>query len=165
MSVLVTFFLVIMTLYRPFLSVLLAAFFALTSASSASALTSQEESNKETVLAFYEAAINKKDADAAVRFIGSRYIQHNPRAQDGIDGLKAFINGYLKKVNPQLKAEVKRVVVQDDLVVLHVRSEPEPGALGTAIIEIFRLENGKIVEHWDVMQPIPEKMAHGNSMF
>ncbi|CAN7413957.1 nuclear transport factor 2 family protein [Acidovorax sp. LjRoot194] len=154
-----------MTLYRPFLSVLLAAFFALTSASSASALTSQEESNKETVLAFYEAAINKKDADAAVRFIGSRYIQHNPRAQDGIDGLKAFINGYLKKVNPQLKAEVKRVVVQDDLVVLHVRSEPEPGALGTAIIEIFRLENGKIVEHWDVMQPIPEKMAHGNSMF
>jgi len=154
-----------MTSFRSIFSVWLAAFITLAVASNAHALTPQEESNKETVLAFYEAAINKKDVDVALSFIGPRYIQHNPRAQDGIEGLKSFINGYLKKANPQLKAVVKRVVVQGDLVVLHVRSESEPGAIGTAIVDIFRLENGKIVEHWDVMQAIPEKMAHGNAMF
>lgn len=63
------------------------------------------------------------------------------------------------------KAAVKRVIVEGDLGVLRVKSEPTPGALGTAIVDIFRLENGKIVEHWDVMQPVPEKMAHGNGMF
>ena len=139
----------------------LAGFFCLC----AHALTAQEQANKDTVLAFYEAAINRKDVDAALTFIGPRYIQHNPRAEDGIGGLKGFIGGYLKKANPGLKAIVKRVVVEGDLVVLHVKSEPEPGALGTAIVDIFRLENGKIVEHWDVMQPVPEKMPHANTMF
>ena len=131
----------------------------------AHALTPQEQANKDTVLAFYEAAINQKDVDAAVAFIGPKYIQHNPRAEDGIGGLKGFIAGYLKKANPGLKATVKRVVVEGDLVVLHVKSEPEPGALGSAVVDIFRLENGKIVEHWDVMQPVPDKMPHGNGMF
>ena len=142
------------------LTVLLALAFG-----SAHALTAQEESNKAVVLAFYEAAINQKDFDAAVAYIGPRYIQHNPRAADGIEGLKGFIEGYLKKANPALKSAIQRVVVQGDLVVLHVKSEPVPGALGTAIVDIFRVENGKIVEHWDVMQPVPEKMAHGNTMF
>ena len=131
----------------------------------AHALTAQEQSNKELVLAFYEAAINQKDVDAAVAYIGPKYTQHNPRSPDGAEGLKGFINGYLKQANPALKANIKRVVVQGDLVVLHVHSVPTPGALGSAIVDIFRVENGKIVEHWDVMQPVPEKMAHGNTMF
>lgn len=66
---------------------------------------------------------------------------------------------------PWLAVTVKRVIVQDDLVVLHVHSLPEPGVLGTAIVDIFRVENGKIVVHWDVMQPVPDKMSHGNGMF
>ncbi|HEU4459756.1 MAG TPA: nuclear transport factor 2 family protein [Methylibium sp.] len=131
----------------------------------AHALTAQEQANKDVVLAFYEAAINQKDIDAAVAHIGPKYIQHNPRAADGVEGLKSFIGGYLKKANPQLKASIKRVIVQGDLVVLHVHSVPEPGALGTALVDIFRLENGKIVEHWDVQQPVPEKLPHGNTMF
>ena len=131
----------------------------------AQALTAQEQANKDLVLAFYDAAINQKDVDAAVTYIGPKYIQHNPRSADGVEGLKGFIGGYLKKANPGLKAVVKRVVVQGDLVVLHVHSLPEPGALGTAIVDIFRVENGKIVEHWDVMQPVPDKLAHGNTMF
>lgn len=131
----------------------------------AHALTAQEESNKVVVLAFYEAAINQKDIDAALAFVGPRYIQHNPRSPDGVEGLKSFIGGYLKKANPALKAVVKRVIVEGDLVMLHVRSESEPAAAATAIVDIFRVENGKIVEHWDVMQPVPDKMPHGNSMF
>ena len=131
----------------------------------AQALTPQEQANKATVLAFYEAAINQKDAAAALAFIGPKYIQHNPRSPDGAEGLKGFIEGYLKKANPALKATVKRVVVEGDLVVLHVQSIPAPGALGSAIVDIFRVENGKIVEHWDVMQPVPEQQAHTNTMF
>lgn len=117
------------------------------------------------MLAFYKAAIDKKDVDAAVAFIGPRYIQHNPRAADGAEGLKRFIGGQLRQANPNLRGEIKRVIVQADFVVLHVHSPPEPGALGTAIVDIFRVENGKIVEHWDVMQPVPEKLAHDNGMF
>jgi predicted SnoaL-like aldol condensation-catalyzing enzyme len=142
----------------------LAALFTFTSLG-AQALSPQEQANKAVVLDFYEAAINKKDVEAALAHLGPRYIQHNPRAQDGADGLRAFIEGYLKKVVPRLKASIQRVIVEGDMVVLHVKSEPEPGAPVTAIVDIFRLENGKIVEHWDVMQPVPDKMAHGNGMF
>ena len=96
--------------------------------------------------------------------VGPKYIQHNPRAPDGVEGLKSFL-GYLKSSSPQGKGQIKRVIVQGDLVVLHVHSVPTPGALGMAIIDIFRVENGKVVEHWDVMQPVPEKAAHNNGMF
>ena len=153
-----------MASFRSIFTALVALFAALAYAP-AHALTQQEESNKAAVLAFYEAAINQKDVEAALSYIGPKYIQHNPRAQDGIEGLKGFIGGYLKKANPGLKASIQRVIVEGDLVVLHVKSVPEPGALGTAIVDIFRLENGKIVEHWDVMQPVPDKMPHGNTMF
>ena len=133
-------------------------------AQAALALTPQEQSNKDVVLAFYEVAINQKDADAAVALVGPKYIQHNPRAPDGVEGLKGFL-GYLKSSSPQGKGQIKRVIVQGDLVVLHVHSVPTPGALGMAIVDIFRVENGKVVEHWDVMQPVPEKAAHDNGMF
>ena len=151
--------------FRPALRALLLATSAAVFCTGALALSPQEQANKDVVLAFYETAINKKDADAAAAFIGPKYIQHNPRAADGVEALKGFINGYLKKANPALKATVRRVVVQDDLVVLHVQSLAQPGGPETAIVDIFRVENGKIVEHWDVMQQVPEQMAHGNTMF
>lgn len=147
------------------LRALLLAVIASLGCSAAFALSPQEQANKDVVLAFYEAAINRKDVEAAVAFIGPKYIQHNPRSPDGVEGLKGFINGYLKRANPALKATVRRVVVQDDLVVLHVQSVAQPGGPETAIVDIFRVEGGKIVEHWDVMQPVPDQMAHGNTMF
>ena len=122
------------------------------------------EANKKTVLAFYDAALVKLDADAAVAFIGPKYIQHNPTAPDGIEGLKGFIK-FLKEKYPQRKGEIKRVIAEGDLVVLHVHSKSTPEDRGNAIMDIFRLENGKIVEHWDVMQPVPEKAANPNTMF
>ena len=120
--------------------------------------------NKKAVVEFYEKAINDKDFDAASKYLGSRYIQHNPVAADGAEGLKGFI-GFLKSKFPQSKSEIKRVIAEGDLVVLHVHAVREPGTRGRAIIDIFRLENGKIVEHWDVAQDVPEKAANNNGMF
>jgi predicted SnoaL-like aldol condensation-catalyzing enzyme len=120
--------------------------------------------NKKAVVEFYEKAINDKDFEAASKYLGSRYIQHNPVAADGAEGLKGFI-GFLKSKFPNSKSEIKRVIAEGDYVVLHVHAVREPGTRGRAIIDIFRLENGKIVEHWDVAQDVPEKAANPNGMF
>ena len=122
------------------------------------------ETNKKNVVAFYEKAINDKDFEAASKYLGPRYIQHNPSAPDGAEGLKGFI-GFLKSKFPDSRSEIKRVFAEGDYVILHVHAVREPGTRGRAIVDIFRLENGKIVEHWDVAQDIPEKAANGNGMF
>jgi predicted SnoaL-like aldol condensation-catalyzing enzyme len=122
------------------------------------------EANKKTVLEFYEAGLNKKDFDAASKYFGPKYIQHNPGAPDGIEGFKTFVN-FLKEKFPQSHSEIRRVFADGDHVILHVHAVREPGTRGRAIVDIFRLENGKIVEHWDVAQDIPEKMPHNNGMF
>jgi len=122
------------------------------------------EANKKIVVDFYEKGLNQKDFDDAAKHFGPRYIQHNPGAPDGIEGFKAFI-AMRKEKFPNARGEIKRVFAEGDYVILHVHSMREPGERGTAIVDIFRLENGKIVEHWDVVQPIPEKPANDNGMF
>jgi predicted SnoaL-like aldol condensation-catalyzing enzyme len=124
----------------------------------------QPEINKKNVLAFYELALNKKDFDAAAKYLGPRYIQHNPGAADGIDGLKAFIQ-FLHDKFPNSHSEIVRAFADGDYVILHVHAIREPGTRGLAIVDIFRLEDGKIVEHWDVRQDVPEKAANSNTMF
>ena len=126
--------------------------------------TAQEEVNKKVVLDLYEKGINQKDFEAAAKNLGPHYVQHNPRAADGADGFKAFIE-FLKAKMPNYHSEIKRVFADGDYVILHVHNVPEPGARGAAIIDIFRLENGKVVEHWDVRQDVPEKAANDNTMF
>ena len=124
----------------------------------------QQEANKRAVLDFYEKGLNQKDfASAAVHF-GPRYVQHNPVAADGIEGFRAFVS-FLKERFPNSRSEIKKVFADGDFVILHVHAVREPGSAGSAIVDIFKLEGGKIVEHWDVNQPIPEKMAHANGMF
>jgi len=122
------------------------------------------EQNKKVVVGFYEKVINQKDFEAASKHIGPRYTQHNPVAADGPEGLKAFL-GCLREKFPNAKSEIKRVFADGDYVILHVHSVREPGARGSAIVDIFKLDNGKVVEHWDVIQPIPEKAANSNGMF
>jgi predicted SnoaL-like aldol condensation-catalyzing enzyme len=122
------------------------------------------EANKKAVLEFYDKALNQKDFTAAAPYFGPRYIQHNPGAPDGIEGFKAFI-AQRKEKFPGARSEIKRAFAEGDYVILHVHSVREPGERGVAIVDIFRLENGKIVEHWDVVQPIPEKTANSNGMF
>ncbi|APG13859.1 putative SnoaL-like aldol condensation-catalyzing enzyme [Bradyrhizobium elkanii] len=131
---------------------------------SALAASAQEEANRAAVLTFYEKGLNQKDADAALAYVGNRYVQHNPNAPDGPDGFRKFI-GFLREKFPNSHSEIKRSFVDGDFVILHVHSVREPGSRGRAIVDIFKLENGKIVEHWDVVQDIPENPANNNTMF
>jgi len=146
-------------------AVLLAAALTLVAGgASAQTGTPQEEANRAAVLAFYEKGLNQKDADAALQYVGKRYVQHNPNAADGPEGFRKFIT-FLKEKAPQSHSEIKRSFVDGDTVVLHVHAVREPGTRGNAIVDIFKLEGGKIVEHWDVVQPIPEAAANPNGMF
>lgn len=125
---------------------------------------SQAQANRQVVLKFYEAGLNRKDADAALKYVGNRYVQHNPNAADGPEGFRQFI-AFLRDKYPNSHSEIVKSFVDGDHVILHVHAVREPGTRGNAIIDIFKLENGKIVEHWDVTQAIPEKTASGNPMF
>ncbi len=127
------------------------------------ALTIQEK-NKETVQNFYELALNQKNFAAASQYLGTRYTQHNPLAADGPEGLKNFLN-YLREKYPDAHSTIKRIFAEGDYVILHVHSVKEPGTRGSAIFDLFKLENGKIIEHWDAIQDVPEHSANANGMF
>jgi predicted SnoaL-like aldol condensation-catalyzing enzyme len=122
------------------------------------------EANKRTVLAFYDAALSRSDFDEAAVHFGPQYIQHNPMIKDGIDGFRLFLKD-LKTQFPDLRSEIKRIFADGDFVILHAHARRKPDELGLAIVDIFRLDHGKIVEHWDVRQPLTEASANPNGMF
>ena len=122
------------------------------------------EANKRTVLAFYDAALNRLSVDDAMAYFGPRFIQHNPRSKDGVEGVRALFQD-LKRQFPGVRADVKRVFADGDFVILHVHIKLQPEDLGLAVVDMFRVEHRKIVEHWDVRQPIPESAAITNGMF
>jgi predicted SnoaL-like aldol condensation-catalyzing enzyme len=124
----------------------------------------QLETNKQTVINFYNQVVNEKNFENAEKYLGSKYIQHNPIAADGAEGLKGYIQ-WLQQNFPTAHAEIKKVFADNNYVILHVHFVLEPETRGAAIMDILRLENGKIVEHWDVIQDIPEKPANPNGMF
>ena len=141
------------------------AFILLVAMPSARAASPEElEANKKTVRAFEDAALNQKDFGAASKYLGPRYTQHNPTAPDGPDGLKAYI-AFLKEKFPNNHSEIKHIFADGDYVIVHDHAVREPGMRGNAIVNIYKLENGKVVEHWDVIQPVPEKAANDNGMF
>ena len=126
--------------------------------------TTQEE-NKQIVSAFYELAFNQhKPAEAARKYIAPPYTQHNPTVADGLKGFNQFAGAFLK-TNPNLKVAIFKTLADGELVVLHVHIKMNESDRGIAVAEFFRLKDKKIVEHWDVMQPVPEKTASGNPMF
>jgi predicted SnoaL-like aldol condensation-catalyzing enzyme len=126
--------------------------------------SAQEQANKKAVIAFYDAALNRLDYGAAAQFLGDGYKQHNPTAADGKEGLKAFL-AFLKTNFPQTHSEITQSFADGDYVILRVHAVRTPGTLGNAIVDIFRLDKGKVVEHWDSVQPIPDKSANTNTMF
>ncbi len=126
-------------------------------------MSSQAERNKAIVLDFYDKGLNQKDFAAASKYLGT-YIQHNPTAEDGPEGFRKFLE-FLKTTYPQSHSEITQVFVDGDFVILHVHAVREPGTRGNAIVDIFRLKDGKIEEHWDVVQPIPETSKNKNGMF
>jgi len=124
----------------------------------------RQEDNKKIVMEFYDKAINQKDFEAASKYLGQVYIQHNQNAADGYEGLKGFIR-HLRDKFPDAHSEIKRVFTDGDYVILQVHAIRVPGTRGVAIVDIFRLSDGKIVEHWDVHEDILEKSANANGMF
>jgi len=98
------------------------------------------ERNKKNVVEFYNAALNEKDFEKAAKYIGATYIQHNPTAPDGPEGLKGFIN-FLREKFPNNKSEIKRVFAEGNYVIVHVHAVREPGTRGNAIIDIYRMDD------------------------
>ena len=120
------------------------------------------EANKQAVRGFYELAFNEKQPEQAVeRYLGSRYIQHNPQAPDGAEAFIGFVKAF-----PEASVDIRRIVAEDDIVVTHslLRFSADDER-GTVAADLFRLEGGKIVEHWDVLQPFPEESANDHPMF
>jgi predicted SnoaL-like aldol condensation-catalyzing enzyme len=131
----------------------------------ASSFASVQESNKKAVTEFYELAFNKhKPTEAAKKYFGDKYIQHNPHVPNGAAAFYHYFEGFFKK-NPKSHVKIYRAIAEGDLVVLHLHSKIDEKDLGRAVVDIFRLEDGKIVEHFDVVQSVPEKTPNGNTMF
>lgn len=120
--------------------------------------------NKEVVVNLFNEFFVGKDVTAVDRYMGPVYIQHNPMAPDGTDALKGFFQGFWKNF-PNPVYSLKRVIAEVDLVAIHYHFKMNEDDRGFAVVDIFRLENGKIVEHWDVVQKVPEKSANQNTMF
>jgi predicted SnoaL-like aldol condensation-catalyzing enzyme len=124
----------------------------------------EEERNRAFVVDFYERVFNKHDLKAAEDIIAENYIQHNPHFPTGRAAFIEILTMRFKQ-NPEAHARIVRSAVDGDLVYLHTHSLAQPGDRGRAIVNIFRVADGKIIEHWDVVEPVPEKAENDNTMF
>ena len=122
------------------------------------------EANKANAIAFYKTAYEGNPAKAVELYVGGEYIQHNP---DVADGKQGFIDYFerMQREYPEKSIEFVRCIAEGDLVALHTH-QTWPGNDEYVTMDFLRFdENGKIVEHWDAIQQIPDKAAHDNGMY
>jgi predicted SnoaL-like aldol condensation-catalyzing enzyme len=124
----------------------------------------QEKANLRLVERVYEEVLGPIDAGAVDALFDPGYIQHNPTAATGAQGLKELLERAKLKY-PNAEHRVKRMLVDGDLVAAHVHVIFQPGDAGLAVVDIFRIANGRIAEHWDVMQPISADTKNNNGRF
>ncbi len=124
----------------------------------------REDRNLALVLKFSEAVYNRRDFALAKTMLADDFIQHNPKIPTGRRG---FIDSYSAVVahHPGLHSQILRSAADHDLVWTHVHVTDASGTYHMALINIFRIAAGKIVEHWDVIQPVPDNAANTNTMF
>lgn len=159
---------------KPLFSILLSAIVLTACAQSPQALHAQptaharaistEEANRALVLAFYDRFFNRHETVEAAKVVADNYRQHNPEVPDGKAPFVEYFTGFFKE-NPQSRARVVRSATDGDLVWLHVHSTNGQADAGQAVVDIFRVKDGKIVEHWDVIQSVPDNSANQNTMF
>ena len=124
------------------------------------------ETNKDIAVAFFKKALFEGRVEDAFRlYAGAPYRQHNPLIEDGMEGVKKFV-AWVMANHSDARCEIKRVFADGDHVILHSHWHGlSDNPRGEAVVDIFRLEDAKAVEHWDVIQPIPETSANANTMF
>ncbi|MGY1498816.1 nuclear transport factor 2 family protein [Streptomyces sp. QTS52] len=120
--------------------------------------------NKKLVTKAFDRLIVAKDLSALDTYWGTEYHQHNPSIADGVAGAREGLGGYFRAF-PELAVSRKRVVAEGDLVAVHSHYVNAPGERGQAVVDLFRVRGGKIVEHWDVLQDVPATSANDNTMF
>lgn len=119
------------------------------------------ENNKRTVVEFYERAFNGKQPEQAVEnYVGAQYLQHNLQAPDGPEAFIGFVKAF-----PEGSVDIRRVFADGDIVVTHSLLKFTPDDQGSVAADFFRLEDGKIVEHWDVLQLFPQESANPHPIF
>jgi predicted SnoaL-like aldol condensation-catalyzing enzyme len=122
------------------------------------------ESNRLIVEVFADIFYRQKNVKKAFEdFVSDNYIQHNPSILDGREAAIEMLEP--KFSNPEARFDVKRILVDGDLAVIHLHGRMNKTVLGGAVADIYRLEMGKIVEHWDVLQPVPENAVNPHPMF
>ncbi|MFN8355067.1 MAG: nuclear transport factor 2 family protein [Spirosomataceae bacterium] len=122
------------------------------------------EKNRKIIEDFANIFYQQKDVEKAfMKYVAEDYIQHNPNILDGREAAIAALKP--KFSNPEAIFDIKRIIVDGNMVVIHLHGRMNKTQLGGAVADIYRLENGKIVEHWDVLQPIPEKAVNPHPMF
>ena len=126
--------------------------------------TPEEERNLQHVLDMFRDVLVPLDSSQVDRYIAPGYIQHSQMAAPGIDSLKRFLDAR-RADSPEAEQHMKRCFVDGDHVVLHYHVMRFPGDSGFAVIDIFRLEDGMIVEHWDCVQDVPTDSPNPNSLF
>jgi predicted SnoaL-like aldol condensation-catalyzing enzyme len=157
-------------MYKHFIIAVCLAFGFASSVLGDSKMTGPLQENKDIVTGFFTMALFDGDVDKAFDlYVGDIYIQHNPSVEDGPEAARAFLKSVVGSLDG-VKGEIVRVVAEGNLVVLHIRWRTDQDADGSAVdvaagIDIFRIEGGKIVEHWDVNQPVPSEAKNDNSMF
>jgi predicted SnoaL-like aldol condensation-catalyzing enzyme len=122
------------------------------------------DSNKAAAIAFLVLASSGKVSDAYSKFVGAEFKYHNPFFEGSAESLRAGMEQNARQ-NPDKVLEVQRAVAQGDFVAVHSHVRQKPDDRGAAVVHIFRFENGRIVELWDIGQPVPEKSPNSHGMF
>jgi len=131
---------------------------------SASSRTAEEQRSLDHVLGMFRDVLQPLDADQVDRYISPDYIQHSPMAAPGRDSLKAFLR-MVRAASPNSSQRLLRAFVDGDHVILHYHVKKDPDDRGFVVMDIFRLSNGMVVEHWDCVQDVPTHSPNPIAMF